>query len=853
MAIKPVRWLILLAALPALSGCGDDGPSGPPVPAEVVVSPSHDTLTVTGGTLQFSARPLSKKGKLLTGLSTTWASSSPTVVEVDQTGLATAVGPGVAQILATSSGVVGSASLTVALAPAQTEIVAGDGQTGLVGTILDVPLRIKVTDKAGVPIPGVPVSFSVLEGGGLVFPSQVRTGSDGSAGAQWMLGRHPAEPQRVAASVGSLSTEFQATATWPPLHVLTTTPPNGRITVDYGGQLEVAGGSGAPYGWTVEGGTLPPGLALSPDGELTGTPTEEGRFTFMARVQDSEGTGISQEVVFRVCPAPSHLDPGQFQTLDPAGGDGCGFFIPTGMAGDRYRVGIVRSETNRDAEDVVRVTLDVRGAGVEPGLPPEPTSFPAFVSSFRPSDLAEAEAVSDATEAYHLEIREEERRLLETLPPEFRPLSSFPPNAPEVVAARVQGAPEKLQLRFPENGCDPIFPKTALLLGETEDIGIYQDSVQNLTEPVSTGAVNAMLAYYRDYGKTVIDGYFGGVSDVNGDGRVVVFVAPGIRDGVAGFVRSSDMLGRELCSSSNEMEITYLKASFVNRYDNGGYQLVGTLVHEIKHISSLYRRLVARAFHPTWVEEGTAEIATDRASRLAIAGVGGPGVGDMLTLEDIEAYGLTIEGYNTRLRLSRSLRFLASQPNSVTVNPEGAVFMSATGPQERHTIYGAGWHFHRWLGDAYGGASTSLADTALFRLQNDSLTAPGPDAYPTLVGRTFSELMEEYAVAVMLNGTEAPPPQRAFTSVDFPRAMSSFTVYSEASRPFGVFPWPVTKSSGKGGSIRGTVSLKTATYSGLMGESGLRIHDLTSNGTGQGAEVTVFAPTGSSAVLVRIR
>ena len=347
MALKPFHWLILLVLLPALAGCGGDDPSGPPVPAEVVVSPSQDTLTVTGGTLRFSAQPRNKKGKLLTGLSITWASSSPTVVEIDQTGMATAVGPGVAQIFATSSGVVGSASLTVALAPAQTEIVAGDSQTGLVGTILDVPLRLKVTDGAGVPIPGVPVSFSVLEGGGLVFPPQVMTGSDGSAGAQWMLGQNPADPQRVAASVESFSKEFQATAMWPPLHVLTPTPPNGRLTVNYGGQLEVAGGSGAPYGWTVEGGTLPPGLALSPDGELTGTPTEDGRFTFLARVQDSEGTGISEEVVLRVCPAPSHLDPGQFQTLDPAGGDGCGFFIPAGMAGDRYRVGIVRLEKKK--------------------------------------------------------------------------------------------------------------------------------------------------------------------------------------------------------------------------------------------------------------------------------------------------------------------------------------------------------------------------------------------------------------------------------------------------------------------------------------------------------------------------
>jgi hypothetical protein len=276
---------------------------------------------------------------------------------------------------------------------------------------------------------------------------------------------------------------------------------------------------------------------------------------------------------------------------------------------------------------------------------------------------------------------------------------------------------------------------------------------------------------------------------------------------------------------------------------------VGTLVHEVKHISSLYRRLVARDFHPSWIEEGTAEIATDRASRLAMSETGGPGMGDMLTLGDVVDFGRTVEGYNTLLRLIRSLRYLASQPNSVTVNPDGAEFWSASGPQSRHTIYGAGWHFHRWLGDAYGGAATPFADTVLFRVQNDSLTTSGPRGYPEFVGRTFSELMEEYALAVMLNGTGAPLPARPFTSVDFPAVMSSTSVYGASTRPQGVYPWSVTLTEDGPGSV----SLETATYWGPMGESGLRVHDFTSNGTGRGAEVTVYAPPRARVVVVRMR
>ena len=183
------------------------------------------------------------------------------------------------------------------------------------------------------------------------------------------------------------------------------------------------------------------------------------------------------------------------------------------------------------------------------------------------------------------------------------------------------------------------------------------------------------------------------------------------------------------------------------------------------------------------------------------------------------------------------------------MNPEGAEWESPSGPQRRHTIYGAGWHFHRWLGDAYGGAAEPFADTALFRAQNDSLSVPGPGAYPELVGRSFRELMDEYAVAVMLNGTGAPPPQRAITSVDFPAAMAATPVYNPDRRPFGTYPWPVTMSETGGR----TVSLETATYRGPIGESGIRIHDFTSNGTGQGAELEVFALPLAKVIVVRLR
>ena len=108
---RPLRQLLFAFGLLFLASCGD-GPSGPPVPTEVVVTPGQGTLTVTGETVRFSAQILGKKGKVLTGIPIVWSSTSITVAEVDGAGMATAKGPGVANIRATAAGVVGQASLT---------------------------------------------------------------------------------------------------------------------------------------------------------------------------------------------------------------------------------------------------------------------------------------------------------------------------------------------------------------------------------------------------------------------------------------------------------------------------------------------------------------------------------------------------------------------------------------------------------------------------------------------------------------------------------------------------------------------------------------------------------------------
>lgn len=77
------------------------------------------------------------------------------------------------------------------------------------------------------------------------------------------------------------------------LSITTTSPlPNGQVGVVYLQTLAVAGGV-APYTWSLASGTLAPGLTITNNGGITGTPTTAGAYTFGVRVTDNTGASAT--------------------------------------------------------------------------------------------------------------------------------------------------------------------------------------------------------------------------------------------------------------------------------------------------------------------------------------------------------------------------------------------------------------------------------------------------------------------------------------------------------------------------------------------------------------------------------
>ena len=71
-----------------------------------------------------------------------------------------------------------------------------------------------------------------------------------------------------------------------PLTVNPTSLPAGTVDTYYDEDLDASGGI-EPYTWALAGGALPAGLTMDEDGELYGTPSASGSFTFLVTLTDS--------------------------------------------------------------------------------------------------------------------------------------------------------------------------------------------------------------------------------------------------------------------------------------------------------------------------------------------------------------------------------------------------------------------------------------------------------------------------------------------------------------------------------------------------------------------------------------
>ncbi len=183
---------------------------------------------------------------------------------------------------------------------------------------------VKVADSSGLS-DTEPVTLTIIGGPSLNFPAPpagwthtvylyTLTESGGTSPLTWTVSSGSLPAGVVLTSDGNLSgtptatgtfsftvkvtdangqSATQATSLTIAAGVSTTfaAPPAGVVGAPYSVTLTATGGT-TPYAWSVNAGTLPPGLTLSSAGVLAGTPTTAGSYSFSVNVID-KNNGIA--------------------------------------------------------------------------------------------------------------------------------------------------------------------------------------------------------------------------------------------------------------------------------------------------------------------------------------------------------------------------------------------------------------------------------------------------------------------------------------------------------------------------------------------------------------------------------
>jgi hypothetical protein len=95
--------------------------------------------------------------------------------------------------------------------------------------------------------------------------------------------------------------------------------PSGTVGYHYQ-TFFVAGGGLTPYTWSLQNGSLPPGVNLAGTGELSGDPSQAGTYNFTVRLTDSNQTFQEQGFTLQIGSAASNVriepkmrTPGRFE------------------------------------------------------------------------------------------------------------------------------------------------------------------------------------------------------------------------------------------------------------------------------------------------------------------------------------------------------------------------------------------------------------------------------------------------------------------------------------------------------------------------------------------------------------
>jgi len=765
------------ASLALLAACGS---TSPPTPSSIVLSEVSVTLGAVGATHTLTATVKDKSGQTISGAAVTWASDNASVATVNASGVITSVANGTAHVTATSGSASASATVTVTQLAAQLTKVKGDGQSALEGTAVTDSVVVKVTDSLGAPVSGVPVSFSVVSGGGSISPIGASTGATGLAATRWTLG--PAGTQGLKATAGAasaLTQTFAATAIAAgPISVTSVTPDtlteNGTATIIGTGFDSLAANDKV----TVDGVIAT--VTSASDTMLTiSVPTYDCLPARTVTVQASVGLSNANPVSKPLKPASyTTLSVGQ-QVIVQNPANFCFQFAPSTTGGDQYLIGVGAATESPTVLNAFTLTAS-GGLGPAPlAAPTSPMTLPVTSPSGAKVPLVQSALEREVDRSWRRQYQSEavirafERTRLPELARQAATVNASPTlaGAPKN-ALSVPNVGDTVRIRVPTFGTDACANYTEILT-KVKAVGNSGIWVSDTGNPKTADSLtDAQIQAYSDTFDTKIFAtdttWFGAPSDIDSNGRIIIVLTIAVNKemggGVAGFVFGGDLFDRTSCASSDMGELFYGQVPDPNNASGTGarqksavvYQMPSLIAHEFTHDIQQSRRFILSPTASTnvsmaaWEAEGQAMFAQNAVGDDVLGNTSGSNYGwtTAHTGQGARWYG---QGFDL-LAAYYGFKYTTVAKNANA--PEQCSLFADTQTSLacfNFAFYGAAYSFEKYVtdrfGPAYSGGEPQLQRDIIYK--NPSLA--GVQNWATTVGFNFDSLFSQWGAMLWVD------------------------------------------------------------------------------------------------------
>jgi len=686
----------------------------------------------------------------------------------------------------------------------QLRVISGNGQTAPAGSLLPRTLAVEVRDAAGLPVRASIVAFRVTRGasnGAAVLDSLSVTNDVGVAEAELRLGARPDTVEIFAFPLGAESqgVALRAIASGGP--TLSGVLP---VTVGPGDTLVLAGSLLGGAGTVVEIGPARVAAISGGSGELrVVVPDCLPAGSLEVRVLSGTAWTGSRTIVYAPSRRPIKLLPFEATVIGADEMASCAALTADGIWATYIVIPQLAAQAATPTESTVRLT-----AGGE-------TLRAVLGTAGAAKAMRSAEP--GAQESWDFRLRETERRLA----PLARGAGSYHPP----LLAFTVGSLRTFQV-IADLGAEKFVPATGRLRFVGQHLAIYMDTA---TATAFSDAELESLGnlFDKDLYRSDVEA-FGPESDVDQNGRVLVFMTPRVNALVAasdcalkGYV-TGFFFGRDLIPSlanSNAGEIFYAmvpdtaaKYSCAHATSDVLGIVPGTFAHEFQHMISFFHHVIARGgdVEEHWVNEGLSHIAEELVSRMFELRYPAP----LGRSTPTQLFPDSASPFIKPQMLNAYVYLNNTAAHSVTT------FAGSGSLEER----GAAWLFLRWLGDQKG-------DDIYRRLVQTSQT--GVANIEARAGEPFARLFSDFSIAVYADSMpglarNVVAPRYRFSSRNLRQLMARLATITGFANAFPVVPVSVPFA----GYAEGSIIPGTMVY-GILGPLG----------AGQGPVVLGFSRT----------